>query len=200
VQIVDAFDRRGGELHEQVAIAKARARRRAVRLDRLDLDGRGAELALCPSLSFVCGPAGVNEGDARDRDGYGTALGLLHSLPIPRLRSELSFGYTYHRYWAEGNEQSYAAHEVRLGVRSQLPLGLELRLDGSYAYRPYRHASSVPEPFVLYLNREYPTRSRLRRDQVARVEIGLERRLADRVRIGILYSYLDSDSNVTLFD
>ena len=58
----------------------------------------------------------------------------------------------------------------------------------------------MPEPFVLYLNREYPTSSRHRRDEVTRVEVGLERRIADRVRIGVLYSYLDSDSNYSLFD
>lgn len=164
-------------------------------------DGRGVPLALCPSpLSFVCGAQGVDESDSRDRDGYGTAAGVLHSIPLPSLRSELSLGYTYFRYWAEGEEQSYAAHELRLGTRSALPFGLELRIDGAYAYRPYRRASSVPEPFALYLNREYPTRSYRRRDQVARVEIGLERRIAERVRIGVLYSYLDSDSNYSLFD
>jgi hypothetical protein len=164
-------------------------------------DGRGVALSLCPSpYAFVCGAAGVDESDARDRDGYGTAAGVLHSVPLPRLRSELSLGYTYYRYWAEGEEQSYAAHELRVGTRSALPFGLELRVDASYAYRPYRRASSVPEPFVLYLNREYPTRERRRRDEVARVEVGLERRIADRVRIGVLYSYLDADSNYSLFD
>lgn len=171
-------------------------------VDDVDVpDGRGVDLALCPSpLSVVCGAAGVNEKDARDRDGYGTAAGLVHTVPLPRLRSEVSLGYTYYRYWAEGKEQSYAAHELRVGTRSELPLGLELRLDASYAYRPYRHASSVPEPFTLYLNRQYPTRDRRRRDEVARVEVGLERRIADRVLVGVLYSYVDSDSNVSLFD
>ena len=33
-----------------------------------------------------------------------------------------------------------------------------------------------------------------------RVEVGLERRIADRVRIGVLYSYIDNASNFELFD
>ena len=88
---------------------------------------------------------------------------------------------------------------MRDAGRLENPLQLELRLDAAYAYRPYRHASSVPEPYELFLNREYPTRSYRRRDQVARVEIGLERAITDRARIGILYSYLDNDSNYELF-
>jgi tetratricopeptide (TPR) repeat protein len=164
-------------------------------------DGRGVDFSLCPSpTALVCGGAGVDEESARDRDGYGTASGFLHSFRVDALRSEVWVGYTYFRYWAEGKEQSYSAHEARLGARTWLPLGLELRIDAAYAYRPYRHASSVPEPFVLFLNREYPTRDLRRRDEVARVEVGLERILAERVRIGVLYSYIDNESNLELFD
>jgi hypothetical protein len=172
------------------------------RVEDVDVpDGRGVDFSLCPSATaLVCGGAGVDEESARDRDGYGTASGFLHSFHVDALRSELRLGYTYFRYWAEGKEQSYSAHEARLGARTWLPLGLELRIDAAYAYRPYRHASSVPEPFVLFLNREYPTRDLRRRDEVARVEVGLERIVAERVRIGVLYSYIDNESNLELFD
>ena len=163
-------------------------------------DGSGVTLARCPSLSaLVCGAQGVDEEGTRDRDGFGVATGLVHTVPVDLLRSQVSLGYTYYRYWAEGNEQAYAGHEVRLSTKTALPLQLVFRLDASYAYRPYQHASSVPEPYELFLNREYPTRSYHRRDQVARVEIGLERPITDRARIGILYSYLDNDSNYELF-
>ena len=163
-------------------------------------DGAGVTLARCPSATaLVCGAAGVDEEGTRDRDGYGLATGLVHSVPVDVVRSHVSLGYTFYRYWAEGREQSYTGHEVRLSTRTALPFQLVLRLDASYAYRPYRHASSVPQPYELFLNREYPTRSYHRRDQVARVEVGVERLITERARIGILYSYLDNDSNYELF-
>ena len=163
-------------------------------------DGTGVPLSICPTLTVVCGARGVDEEGTRDRDGFGIATGLLHTVPVPMLRSQASLGYTYFRYWAEGREQSYEGHEVRLSTRTTLPFQLLLRIDASYAYRPYRHASSVPEPFALFLAREYPTRSYRRRDQVARVEVGLERPITDRARIGVLYSFLDNDSNYGLFE
>jgi tetratricopeptide (TPR) repeat protein len=163
-------------------------------------DGTGVPLSICPALTAVCGARGVDEEGTRDRDGFGIATGLLHTVPVPLLRSQASLGYTYFRYWAEGREQSYEGHEVRLSTRTALPLQILLRIDASYAYRPYRHASSVPEPFALFLAREYPTRSYRRRDQVARVEVALERPITDRARIGVLYSYLDNDSNYGLFE
>src|SRR5665647_3920280 len=43
VEVIDALDRRGPEFHEQVTVAETRTGRRAVGLDRLDLDGRGTE-------------------------------------------------------------------------------------------------------------------------------------------------------------
>jgi tetratricopeptide (TPR) repeat protein len=163
-------------------------------------DGIGATLSQCPTLTLICGARGVDEEGTRDRDGFGVATGLLHTVPSTLLGSQVSLGYTYFRYWAEGREQSYEGHEVRLTTRTPLPFSLLLRLDATYAYRPYRHASSVPEPYALFLNREYPTRSFHRRDQVARVEVGLERPITDRARIGILYSFLDNDSNYGLFE
>jgi len=163
-------------------------------------DGSGGDLSVCPSrFALVCGVPGVDEASSRDRDGWGAAAGFLHRVALAKLRSELSLGYTYFDYDAEGEEQSYRAHELRAGTRTRLPLALELRAEGAWAYRPYDRAASVPEPFALFLNRQYPTSGRRRRDRVARVEVGLERRLADRVRIGILYSYLDSDSTHELF-
>ena len=84
---------------------------------------------------------------ARSRRVRGRPSGFLHASRLDRLRTELCLGYTCYRYWADGEEQSYAAHEGRAGTRRSLPLGVEPRLDAAYAYRPYRHASSVPEPF-----------------------------------------------------
>ena len=95
------------------------------KVDDVDVpDGSGADFSLCPSpTAFVCGAAGVEEDRSRDRDGYGTASGFLHAIRLDRLRTELWLGYTYFRYWADGEEQSYAAHEGRVGARTQLPLG-----------------------------------------------------------------------------
>ncbi len=164
-------------------------------------DGPGAANASCLDFGdIVCGPPGVDESLERNRDGWGLTGGLDHTLPLARLRTELTGGYFYHYFDARGSEYSFQGHEVRLESLSQLPWGLELRGLVSYTYKPYRHASTFPDPRDLRFNREYPLQSADRQDDVWRFAVELEKFWTGKLSTSIRYSYLKNDSNVTVFD
>jgi hypothetical protein len=154
----------------------------------------------CQNADPLCGPAGLNEKRARDRNGFGSVLGIDHAIPIGAAETKLRGGYRYQRYNARGSEYSHEAHEVRLGAGVELLFDLGLDLQASYAYRSYRHSSTFPDPDGLLFGQQYALSSERRRERVLRFDAIIKWYFSERLTASIRYSYLDNDSNVEVFD
>lgn len=164
-------------------------------------DGRGEPGSAClKSTTLFCSPPGVQEGQDRNRDGWGFSLGGQHTIPLGFLETELTGGLLYHRYSSRGSEYSYQAYEARIETASLLPWELHLRTRVSYTLRPYRNNSSFPDPRDIVFNREYPLQNENRRDDQWYGAIELEKYLTDELSVEIAWRYLKNHSNVVLFD
>src|SRR5262249_48361551 len=101
----------------------------------------------CAATNQTCGPSGLNERRARNRDGWGSGAGISHAmaLPVPWLpiaAPSLSGGYAFTNFSADGREYGHQAHRVFLGLGVGLPWGLRLDLEGSYTARIFDHPST----------------------------------------------------------
>lgn len=164
-------------------------------------DGRGVPFSPCPSRSaIVCSPPGIDERQERNRSGLGLVAGGDHTISLRGIETELTAGYRYTTFSARGREYSFQAHEVRLETRTRLPWDLHLRNRASYAYVPYRHASTFPDPGSLFLNREYPLQRESRRDDIWVLSTELEKYLTPALSASVRYTYLRNRSNVAVFD
>ncbi len=168
-------------------------------IDNPDGPGRPGDSCLS-ARDIICGPPGRNEDTYRNRDGWGLIAGLDHTLPLGFASAALRGGYRYHRWSSRGGEYSYQGHEVRVGMLAVLPLDLRFEILGSYIYKPYRNASSFPDPNDLVFNRQYPLAGRDRSDDVWFMDVTLERPISDSVTLGARYLWLDNRSNVAVFD
>jgi tetratricopeptide (TPR) repeat protein len=153
-------------------------------------------------LAF-CGPAGLDEHAARNRDGNGTTIGFLHSMRIPVELpfgdATARFGYQYDRFVARGTEYTYQAHAVAGGVRVGLPWSAALDVSGSWAYRPYRHPSTFPnQPLVA--NTEYVLPTTRHRETSYAVDIVLERPIATWLTASARWHLERTHSTVEVFD
>jgi tetratricopeptide (TPR) repeat protein len=163
-------------------------------------DGPGDPGALClDEDDVVCGPAGLDESRARNRDGTGFTLGLLHTLPLLE-RASLRAGYRYHHFGARGREYSYNAHELLAEAAVRLPARFELRLAASWADQPFRHASTFPDPDELVAGREYPLSGSRRDDWFLDAELTLARPITRHLTLSGSWRYQRSRSNVEVFD
>lgn len=170
-------------------------------------DGPGAPGAPCGSLppAFpVCGPPGLDERAARDRDGWAVQAGVAHALALsgrglpgdPSLRG----GYTFTSFESDGRESSHRAHRFFLGAVFALPFAFALDLEGSYTRRVFRHPSTYPEQEVLVPGLQYPLGDDPRREDVFEGEVRLSRPLTDRVSATARYRYRDHRSTADVFD
>ncbi len=164
-------------------------------------DGPGAVGDPCVGVA-ICGPPGLDESAERDRDGIGGGVGFDHTLPVAWLRGSVWGGLFYEFYDSQGTEYQYDGYGVRAGFRSALPAQLTLYGWAGYTYRPYRHASTYPDPDDLNVasRQQYGLRGRDRSDDVVEVEVELERRITDNLSASIRYAYLWNSSNVAVYD
>jgi tetratricopeptide (TPR) repeat protein len=161
---------------------------------------------VCPPGVTSCGPPGLDERSARRRSGTGAAGGIAHTLPLalppserPLLRgAALRAGYELSGFDARGREYSYQAHEWLAGFALSLPLALELDVASSFAYVPFRRASTYPEPDAA--SGPYVLSGRDRLDEVYRVETSLTRSLGERISVTMRWRFVDNQSNTGVFD
>jgi tetratricopeptide (TPR) repeat protein len=164
-------------------------------------DGPGRPGSLCRSAhDMFCGPPGIDESRARNRDGWGLAAGFDHTWPVLGEKLVLRAGYRYHRFSARGSEYSFQAHEAQLGFRALLPFEFAFEAFGSYTWQPYRNRSTYPDPDEVFYRRQYGLTDRNRRDKVGRVDLVLERPITDYLMLSLRYAYFDNASNVDVFD
>jgi len=171
-------------------------------------DGPGTPNAPCGPLSppfTVCGPPGLDEGRARNRDGWGARGTLSHGwspsldgFPLPDPALHGSYTYTY--FDAEGREYSHQSHAFTLGVSFALPYGVGLDLDGAYTYRLYRNPSTYPQQEDLVAGLQYPLSGTRRRESSYVAGARLSVPLVGPVSATASYRYRDNRSTSDVFD
>jgi tetratricopeptide (TPR) repeat protein len=152
----------------------------------------------------LCGPAFLDESRERNRDGWGASAGVSHTLPIPTDATpfdaaSLRGGYRYAHFDAEGSEYSHDTHEAQLGLAAELPLELGFDASGSFAYKPYRHASTFPDPDAL-TPAPYSLSGKRRRERVWQVATSVSRPIGELFVVAARWRYIDNDSNTDVFD
>jgi tetratricopeptide (TPR) repeat protein len=167
--------------------------------------GPGIPGAPClpPGPIAYCGPPGIDEHRARNRDGEGLSFGVLHSLPIP---IELPyggaiarFGYQYDRFIARGTEYTYQAHSVAGGLRVGLPWSVALDVSGSFTFRPFRHATTFPNQPLVF-DEEYALPSNRRRETSYTADIVLERPINQWLSASVRWHLERTRSTAEVFD
>ena len=154
----------------------------------------------CLELTSPCGPRGLDESQARDRDGFWGIFGFDHRFPVDRAHSEFSFGYRYHYYDAEGREYSFRGHEIVAGTRTLLPWRIVLDLQGGFTWRDYQHPSTYPDVSALAAGTTYELRNRDKRERIWRFDAIIERPVTRWLVASVRYAYQNNDANVAVFD
>jgi tetratricopeptide (TPR) repeat protein len=165
-------------------------------------DGPGTVGQPCPDPTAICGPPGLDEADARNRDGWGLATGVEHTLALPALETELFGGLSYLRYSARGSEYSLQGVGSWIGTETELPFDSVLRTSISYAYLPHRHASTFPDPRdpgQQPPTAQYALGNADRSDDRWRYQVEIEKYLTDTLSASLRWSYLNNNSNVGVF-
>ncbi|MDH3687102.1 MAG: hypothetical protein OEP95_12800, partial [Myxococcales bacterium] len=164
------------------------------------VDGPGRAGAQCVDPDdLICGPRGVREDRARNRDGQGFSLEARHVWePHPRLA--IGAAYRYERFSARGSDYSFDAHEVELFAAVVLPLDFGLSAEAAWAWQSFRNPSTFPDPADLVGGREYPLDSSNRKQRILRAEITLEKPLTRHATLLLRYRYSRERSNVAVFD
>jgi tetratricopeptide (TPR) repeat protein len=158
----------------------------------------GAVGGVCPTP--LCGPTGVDEKHDRNRDGNGLLVGLEHTVPLMLNDVEIRSGYSFHRYFARGDDYSFQGHELMAGLEAPLPFDLRLDAQASYMYKPFRKPTSYPDFDTVQPGVRYTLDGQDRRDQIWRFDVSLERRLTDTTRVAARYSSVSNDSTAEVFD
>jgi tetratricopeptide (TPR) repeat protein len=168
--------------------------------------GTGGPGSPCPPGVTVCGPMGLNENAALNRNGWGLYTGVDHSIPVDSVKTTLSGGYHYYWYNSLGNEYQFQGHELWLGTDTALPWRTHLRLWGSFTYFPFYHASVFPDPKDVAAAAsaappvEYSLQSANRRDSVWGFRAEIEKYLTDQLAVSVAYYYTNDESNVAVYD
>jgi tetratricopeptide (TPR) repeat protein len=163
-------------------------------------DGVGVTGTPCAPARPVCGPVGLDEDEARDRDGFMVIAGFDHTLPLFGDSTVVRGGYHFHYYNAQGSEYSYTGHEILAGVRQQLPFDFALEIYGSYMWRPYANRSTFPDPTDVTGGLQYGLDSGDRHEETGLVDVSIERPVNDYISLSARYSYLNNSSNADVFD
>ncbi|MGH0028735.1 MAG: hypothetical protein ACQGVC_03020, partial [Myxococcota bacterium] len=159
--------------------------------------------------AIYCGPTGLDERSERRRSGWGVGAGIGHSLPIdtgalPLRDTALHGGYDFASFEARGREYTYRAHRFGVGLSTGLPFGVGFDVEGAYTYRPFRHASTYPDPPVAAgvppNGVPYTLSGVRRREEMFEVETELSRPVTDVVSVSARWRYVDNDSNTKVFD
>lgn len=165
------------------------------------LDGDGDVGAPCDP---GCGPPGLDERSARNRDGNGFSIGALHTvrLPIewPWGNVLVRAGYEYEYFSSRGTEYTYQSHALAGGVRTDLPWQITLDVAGSYEWRPYRHPSTFPDPPAGEDGLQYALSNSDRDERTGQVAVTVERPITRWLTGSLGWRYERNHSNVAVFD
>ncbi len=168
-------------------------------------DGPGMTGGPCPVGVLLCGPAGLDEKNGRDRDGRQVNVSLLHRELIP-IESEwlarpwIEGQYVYSHYKSKGTEYDHERHQIGIGIGVELPLEVRLSVLGRYAYLPYANASTFPDPSDIQPGLQYFLNNSARREHETLVRVGLERAFGEHVVVSTRWTRTRNHSNADVFD
>lgn len=166
-------------------------------LDGIGLPGNDP----CGGGAAPCSPPGIDERNARDRDGlgYGAAMEHRYLVPVPQgldqilEQIELDGSYRFLFYDSEGSEWEHFAHRFAAQAVLELPLDVSVRAAGSYEHRDFDNPSTFPDAEVA--DTEYGLSNRNRAEHEFVVEGEIEKDITDNWSVSVLYHFLTSDSN-----
>lgn len=173
-------------------------------------DGPGAVGAPCADPTRICGPLGLDEEDARNRDGWGFSAGAEHRFPVDAIDTELLGGAAYLYYGSRGSEYSYNGVGTWVGSDTQLPWELAFRTSIGYSHLSYRNSSTYPDPNDPGLINQPnppgdPTTEQYALDDDDRSDdhwyfaVELEKYITDAWSTSLRYSYTNDNSNTEVF-
>lgn len=176
--------------------------RRDLAVDDVAVDGGE------PTDCLPCSPAGIDEIEATNRDGFGPIVNLVHrqplpEVPIPGFRTPwFEGGYRYQLYISQGREYDHQRHQIEIAAGIQLPLAVELSLRGRYAYVPYANRTVFPDPSDVpdAANTAYFLDPRARREQETGVRVQLQRAFGEHVLLSARWSRTRNRSTADVFD
>lgn len=153
-----------------------------------------------------CGPPGLDEGRARDRDGTGVGGALEHRyiVPVPvavnALFEEIRLGggYRYRYYVSQGREWKHMSHILSAGLEFEFPLDIRLLTRASYEYRDFANPSTFPDQQVI--DEQYRLSGSDRHEHQVDFTAELEKDLTKNVSMSARWSYLDNESNRRVYD
>jgi tetratricopeptide (TPR) repeat protein len=165
-------------------------------------DGPGTVGLDCADDTRICGPLGLDEEDARNRDGWGLTTGVEHRFPFDAIDTELLGGVAYLYYGARGSEYSYNGVGTWVGSDTALPWEMAFRTSIGYSHLSYRNSSTYPDPDDP--NLDFPTNQYAldgddRSDDRWSYAVELEKYITDAWSTSLRYSYTNDNSNVDVF-
>lgn len=166
-------------------------------------DGPGTPEAACDDGLTTCGPPGLNEASARNRDGWEISAGLLHALPLPDTLGLTGLsaraGYAFSWYDSRGREYSFQQHAFEVGAAATLPWQLRFDAQVGFAYRPYRNPSTYPDHTPTD-GTEYALSGTNKREREWNVAASLELPVGEYLGLMLAWRYDDNDSSAAVFD
>lgn len=165
-------------------------------------DGPGVVGGACGDPTSICGPAGLNESQERNRDGWGLVSGVEHRLPVDAIQTELRGGVAYLRYSARGSEYSYNGVGSWVGTDTELPFEAAFRTSVGYSHLSYRNESTYPDsgdPGLTAPTTQYALDDDDRSEDRWYFAVELEKYITDAWSASLRYSYTNNNSNVDVF-
>jgi hypothetical protein len=171
-------------------------------LDVRTPDGTGARPGLCstPPSPEPCGPTRRSDGSRKDRTGWGFNAGGEHRKELAWNATQLRGGYFYQHYIPEGAEFHNQSHQVWIGARTALPLGLTFDAETSLLYQSFRNQSAYPDPDRLSPNVLYSLQNIRRHDWAWKLSAALGKQLAKHVSASFEYAFTHRGSNYQVFE
>ncbi len=153
-----------------------------------------------------CGPAGLDEGRARDRDGIGVGGAIEHrySIPVPKAVDavfealRIGGGYRFRWFDSDGREWKHMSHIASAAFELDLPYGFGLVNRFSYEYRDFSNPSTFPDREVA--DEPYRLSSADRQEHEVQFSAELSKRLSQNLSLSTRWSYLDNESNRRVYD
>lgn len=154
--------------------------------------------------SKACGPPGLDESTARNRDSWAIVTGVEQSVPLADLgwlRSPLpSAGYEFEWVDSRGREWRHQAHSVWVAQSVVLPFELNLSTEARFTYRAFRDPTTFPDNSDLRADTQYGLKRTNRREKEWNLIAALERSITKNLSVSISWRYEDNDSTSATFD
>ena len=173
--------------------------------DAIDADGLGG-CSEPTGPSAGCGPQGLDESRARDRDGigFGGAVEHRYSIPVPKAVDALfealriGGGYRFRWFDSKGREWKHTSHVVSAALELDLPHGFGLVNRVSYEYRDFANPSTFPDREEE--DQPYRLSSADRQEHEVQFSAELSKKLSRNLSLSTRWSYLDNESNRRVYD